>query len=299
MVTAQVFLRVFLVTLLFVDVNGVPLKGSESQGQNRPSDQHDGSGTGYAELSFYSSPGDASKAMEQYIDPPQYAQAVPDAEYAASDVSFMPAQAGDVGSYLPVQAHYGAGTFEHVPADYDAGSTVPIQAGYAASPPQSGAQANLPEHEWLIAPKAFEEATANTQPQGTSVVGPAPPAPALQSGETSNVVKEAELGNYQHQTEESGYPADHMGPGQPLPLLTMPSHGGGGLWGYPIPYPYPEFDYQLLYGLYPPGTYSTFSRNHEKGTDYVQDIHYLKEHDPDAPQMLQTSEQQDVLLMTT
>ncbi|XP_021176820.2 uncharacterized protein LOC110369099 isoform X2 [Fundulus heteroclitus] len=216
MVTAQVFLRVFLVTLLFVDVNGVPLKGSESQGQNRPSDQHDGSGT-----------------------------------------------------------------------------------GYAASPPQSGAQANLPEHEWLIAPKAFEEATANTQPQGTSVVGPAPPAPALQSGETSNVVKEAELGNYQHQTEESGYPADHMGPGQPLPLLTMPSHGGGGLWGYPIPYPYPEFDYQLLYGLYPPGTYSTFSRNHEKGTDYVQDIHYLKEHDPDAPQMLQTSEQQDVLLMTT
>ncbi|MEY6296437.1 hypothetical protein WJF85_28720, partial [Salmonella enterica subsp. enterica serovar Corvallis] len=63
--------------------------------------------------------------------------------------------------------------------------------------------------EWVIAPKAFEEAPTDTQPQ-EGTVGPqlpqGPAALALQSGETSNVVKEAELGNYHQQTEEFGYP---------------------------------------------------------------------------------------------
>lgn len=115
-----------------------------------------------------------------------------------------------------------------------------------------------PEAKWTVAPQAFEEATS-AEPQGSS---------ALQPGETSNVVKEAEPGNYQQQLDAFGYPAGHMGPGQSL--------GVGGLWGYsspyahPCPFPYPYFDYRLLYGLYPPGTYTTVSRNHEKGKDYYR-----------------------------
>ncbi|MED6272397.1 hypothetical protein CHARACLAT_029835 [Characodon lateralis] len=72
---------------------------------------------------------------------------------------------------------------------------------YDASSKQTGpAQASLPEAKWKTAPQAFEEASTDTQDQGSSVFGP-PPGPALQSGETSNVVKEAELGNFHHQTE--------------------------------------------------------------------------------------------------
>ncbi|MEY6236420.1 hypothetical protein WJF55_23090, partial [Salmonella enterica subsp. enterica serovar Corvallis] len=152
------------------------------------------------------------------------------------------------------------------------GSSVPVQAGYyqpaafmpvydASSQQTGAAQSSLPEAKWKIAPQAFEEASTDMQDQGSSAFGPPlpPPAPALQSGETSNVVKEAELGNYHQQTEEFGYPA--MGPGQAFPSVALPSPGVGGLWGYPspyplpypFPYPYPDFDYRLLYGLYPPG----------------------------------------------
>ncbi|MEQ2229909.1 hypothetical protein ILYODFUR_023813 [Ilyodon furcidens] len=142
--------------------------------------------------------------------------------------------------------------------------------------------------EWSIPPNAFEEASTNTQSQDNSMVLPQLlQAPALQSGETSNVMKEAELGNYHQQTEEFGYPA--MGPVQGFLPVVLQSPG---VWGYPspyplpypFPYPFPDFDYRLLYGLYPPGTYTTFSKEHEKGKDHYQTIHYLKEHGSDAPQ---------------
>lgn len=151
------------------------------------------------------------------------------------------------------------------------------------------------ETKWSVAPKIFsEEGLANTEAvsssDGLPAAPPPPPSgPVLQSGETSNVVKEAELGNYHHETEEIGYPAESMGPGQGFPSYPvaspfMPVVGGfggyPGLYPYPSPYPYPVFDYRLLYGLYPPGTYTTFSKNHEKGKDYYQNIHYLKEHGP-------------------
>ncbi|MEQ2192570.1 hypothetical protein XENOCAPTIV_013807, partial [Xenoophorus captivus] len=137
-----------------------------------------------------------------------------------------------------------------------------------------------PPQYWSIPPNAFEEASTNTQSQDNSMVLPqVPQASALQSGETSNVVKEAELGNFHQQTEEFGYPA--MGPVQGFPPVVL----SPGVWGYPSPYPlpYPDFDYRLLYGLYPPGTYTTFSKEHEKGKDHYQTIHYLKEHGSDAP----------------
>nr|XP_015811169.2 sericin 1 [Nothobranchius furzeri] len=121
--------------------------------------------------------------------------------------------------------------------------------------------------------------------------------PALMSGETSNVLKEAELGKYQHETEEFGYPSAGMGPGQGLPSYPLPY---GVFWGSPYIYPasysspYPNFDYRLLYGMYPPGTYTTFSKNHEKGKDYYQSIHYLKEHVPETPSTHASGQQKKI-----
>ncbi|WP_213031253.1 hypothetical protein, partial [Acinetobacter baumannii] len=61
-------------------------------------------------------------------------------------------------------------------------------------------------------------------------------------------MKEAELGNYQQQTEEFGYPAEAAQPGSAFTSVLVPGQGLGGSWGSP----YPGFDYRLLYGLYPP-----------------------------------------------
>lgn len=150
----------------------------------------------------------------------------------------------------------------------------------------------FPETKWAVAPKIFsEEGLANNEALSSNDVSSstglaAPSGPVLQSGETSSILKEAELGNFQHETEEVGYPADRMGagPGFAMESLASPVVPYVGLWvypnlyPYPLPYPYPQFDYRLLYGLYPPGTYTTFNKHHEKGKDYYQSIHYLKEH---------------------
>ena len=131
------------------------------------------------------------------------------------------------------------------------------------------------ETEWAIAPSVFEDASAQTV-SFTDVLPPAPlspPGPVLQSGETSSVMKEAELGNYKQQTEEFGYPDNCQVSGQGSATVLVPRFGVGGS---------PNFDYRLLYGLYPSGTYSTFSQQHEKGKDYFQDVHYLKEHITDG-----------------
>ncbi|XP_037531202.1 uncharacterized protein LOC119408448 [Nematolebias whitei] len=193
------------------------------------------------------------------------------------------------GSYTGGRHHQGAGS--HYAPMYS-GQTLGVSsmpgAGYPAeylsSSQTEAAQSSLPETKWSVEPKIFsEEGLANTEAVGSSdfVPAPHPPVPygpVLQSGETSNVVKEAELGNYQQETEELGYANNHMMPGYASPFLPIV----GGLGGYPGPYPYlyPAFDFRLLYGLYPPGTYTTFSKNHEKGKDYYQDVHYLREHGP-------------------
>ncbi|MEQ2281247.1 hypothetical protein AMECASPLE_028389 [Ameca splendens] len=280
MVTVQVLLRFSLFALLFVDVHGFPVKGSQVQGKPRDPDGHhvgsqQGSTTGHSTPLFHRASGGVSRPVK-HLGPPQYVQAqpvpitlgsaMPDARYTSSSGSPVPLQGGYVaGSYVPVQA--------------GPSSLVPLPAAYAASS-ESGTRATLPEMEWSIPPNAFEEASTNTQSQDNSMVLPQlPQAPALQSGETSNVVKEAELGNFHQQTEEFGYPA--MGPVQGFPPVVL----SPGVWGYPSPYPLPyhDFDYRLLYGLYPPGTYTTFSKEHEKGKDHYQTIHYLKEHGSDAP----------------
>ncbi|XP_014860072.1 PREDICTED: uncharacterized protein LOC106928361 isoform X2 [Poecilia mexicana] len=234
MVTAQVFLRVSLFALLLVAVHGSPIKGSKSQSQGRPSDSsgdddgsHQGSATGYSAPVFYSTYGGVSKPVGQYLGPPQYYRVG-----YTTGFGFVPVQAGSVAGYVTDAS-----------APLPVGSFVLLQAGYAAIPPQAGTRANLPEMELVIAPQAFEEATTNTQPRGLSIVGPplppTPSTPTLQSGEMSNVVKEAEFGNYQQQTEVFGYPSDHVGPG--LPPVALLASGVGGLLSFPSPYclPYP------------------------------------------------------------
>lgn len=108
------------------------------------------------------------------------------------------------------------------------------------------------EMAWVIAPQAFE-VTTNTQPQGTSITGPSlhPAPPAVLSGETSNVVKQAEFGKYQQHTEEFGYPANRLSPGPAIPLVAMPGFGVGGPLGASHSSANPEFNYRVLYGLYP------------------------------------------------
>ncbi|XP_017283742.2 fidgetin-like protein 2 [Kryptolebias marmoratus] len=286
MVTAVIFLRVFLYALLILGTHGYPSKGSKSQDEG--SSSHDGghsvSHRGGAN-GRHAPKSHVSRPVQMVGQAPSVSQFVP-TDPASGSLSSMP----QVG--YPVSAGY-----MPVPVGYSVG-TVPVQA--------SSTQANPPETKWSVAPKIFsEEGLANTEAVHTSPVlppapPPPPPAPVLQSGETSNVVKEAELGNYQHEMEEIGYPAHHMGPGYGFasyPAASPPLPSVSGFWGYPglypypYPYPYPSpvFDYRLLYGLYPPGTYTTFNKNHEKGKDYYQSIHYLKEHgsgpseDPSTP----------------
>ncbi|XP_043982336.1 uncharacterized protein LOC122836664 [Gambusia affinis] len=299
MITVKLLLRVSLFCLLLLlDVYGSPVKGSKSQGQGRPSDSGGDHGvyhaTGYSASGSYRPSGSVSKPVAKHLAQPQYVLAqpvplgrpssVPIAGYTASSGSLVQQGGSVVGSHLPTLAGS-----RHL---------VPLPAVYASSPPQPGTQANLHKMQWAIAPQAFEEATRNTQPQGLSIVGPPLPpalsALALQSGDTSNVVKEAKIGNYQQPIEEFGYPSDRVGPGLGLPPVALPASGVGGLWGFPPPYTfpcpfhylYPGFDYRLLYGLYPPGTYTTLSKYHEKGKDYQ------KEHGSDAPQSPGSQQQQ-------
>ncbi|KAM9758672.1 uncharacterized protein ACNS7B_005585 [Menidia menidia] len=162
---------------------------------------------------------------------------------------------------------------------------VPVGVGYDTdSSGFGGSPSGMEETSWAVTPQDFSglDASGNTQALDLGDVLPASSlpetGPALQSGETSSVVKEAELGNYQQQTEEFGYPDDLQVPGPGLPTVLVPQFGVGGVRGSP----YPNFDYRLLYGQYPLGTYSTFSQQNEKGKDYSQEIHYLKEHVSDS-----------------
>ncbi|MED6256152.1 hypothetical protein ATANTOWER_020814 [Ataeniobius toweri] len=181
----------------------------------------------------------------QTVPVPVTLRPMPDAGYTASSGLFLPVQAG-----------------------YVEGVAMLLQAGYVAGSHQPGAaRANLPETQWSIPPKVFfgriNQHPAPRQKQGSTTIPSSTPCNSPPVWETSNVVKEAELGNYHQQTEEFGYLA--MGPVQGFPPVVLPSPGVGVLWGYPLPYPYPypDFGYRLLYGLYPPGTYTTFSKEHK------------------------------------
>ncbi|RVE73160.1 hypothetical protein OJAV_G00048480 [Oryzias javanicus] len=275
METARFFLGFSLFVLLVVPSCGFPAKGSKSTDQSSGDQRtsfasHRGSQTSRsAPVQYRSRSGGVSQPVSVLVQSPASAPLYPaGAEYPvfseAAQLSDRDPGFSQFGQTSPVTA----GAAPPVMVVHEgAGSTQP-------GPPQAA----LPETRWAVDPPSFSERAADLQAVGSDFLPPVPPPPSgpvLQSGETSNIVKEAELGNYQQQTEEFGYPAEAApAAGAAFTGVVVPGRGLGGVWGSP----YPGFDYRLLYGLYPPGTYTTFSQNHEKGKDYHQSIHYLKEH---------------------
>ncbi|GLD67378.1 leucine-rich repeat extensin-like protein 1 [Lates japonicus] len=103
-----------------------------------------------------------------------------------------------------------------------------------------------------------------------------------EAGELSHYEENYEMGDYLRETEDQGYMPPPL---PPMPMSAEPSFtspprpgpGVGGGWGG-----YPYFDYRLLYGDYPPGTYTHSSSNFEQGADHWYDDHYIR-YDPYDP----------------
>ncbi|XP_013858248.1 uncharacterized protein LOC106513801 [Austrofundulus limnaeus] len=258
MMTAVFYLRAFLCAMLILSTHGFPIKGSKSQDQSSGGSYTDSHSSNWERPGGHYSPMSYSPARD-----------VPMVGPSSYQFETNPASGNLLSGTLPAGYAVGAG---YVPV-------VPAQLGYADS-----AQPSPPETKWTV-PSIFEKGLADNEAlssndfSSSAELAPAAPSgPGLQSGETSSVKKEAEHGKFHGETEEVGYSA---GPG-----FAMDSVGPWvypNLYPYPLPHPYPQFDYRLLYGLYPPGTYSTFNKQHEKGKDYYQSIHYMKEHGPDTP----------------
>ncbi|KAF6720715.1 hypothetical protein FQA47_008536 [Oryzias melastigma] len=265
MESVRIFLRLSILAVLVLESCGFPAKGSKSTdgGSMDVAGSYRGGERRHSAPYHSSFAGGVSKPVHLPMQELNLVQFVHAAPSAGGEGSVMPE--GYPVASLPVQTGLPSAVYY----------TAPVSQPAVVSPQPQGAQAGLPETRWMVAPPAFSEQAEAMRPgEFLPPVPLPPPGPVLQSGETSNIVKEAELGNYQQQTEEFGYPAEPVPPGSAFTSVLVPGQGLGGFWGSP----YPGFDYRLLYGLYPPGTYTTFSQNHEKGKDYYQSIHYLKEH---------------------
>ncbi|XP_041846813.1 uncharacterized protein LOC121643448 [Melanotaenia boesemani] len=286
MVAAGFFLRVFHFALLVVATCGYPQKGSQSTG-------HSSSG-GNAAANYPSYHGRVSSyatAPHSGFTGAYGGASVPTLVQGSTVYQPVLVSPEVSGSGSPAAMGVQATGVSPVAQMGQAGTLVSGMPGvaYVTSPQMyvpveeysAGTQDEQPETQWTVPTTVFSEAgSADAQSIGDFVPpGPsAPSGPTLQSGETSSVVKEAELGSYQQQTEDFGYPADVAGSGQGYGQgLATVLVSGGQLGGF-RPVSTGRFDRMLLYGLYPPGSYSTFSQNHEAGRDYSQAIHYLKEH---------------------
>ncbi|XP_061582021.1 uncharacterized protein LOC133447364 [Cololabis saira] len=262
MMTAGGFLRVSFAAFLMVITSGIPIKSS------KPSQLSGGDGSAY--LAAYQGAPSSHSAPVLYnpagaVSAPVYVFQEPSEQTVA--------QSGPVLSSL-------SSTMPFVRYTVPAASAGLVQAEHVAYPQLEAGESDSSETQWAVAPNTFsEDASADAlDPSDFLPPLPQPPAvPDLQSGERLSIVKEAELGNYQQQTEEFGYPFDQQSPEQGFASLVVPHFGLGGFGGFLSP----NFDYRLVYGLYPPGTQTTFSRHHETGKDYNQAIHYLKEHSSD------------------
>ncbi|KAJ3599609.1 hypothetical protein NHX12_033565, partial [Muraenolepis orangiensis] len=97
-------------------------------------------------------------------------------------------------------------------------------------------------------------------------------------GELSRLESTLEDGGYESETQERGSPPPppypYVGDAGPQALMPM-----GGSFGYFYPY-----DWRLLTGQYPPGTYTHVSSSLERGRDDWQENHYLGYDYPASPQ---------------
>ncbi|XP_041851154.1 uncharacterized protein LOC121646305 [Melanotaenia boesemani] len=277
MVTAGFFLRVSIFALLTVAACGYPQKGTHSTGHSSSGanpaagyTSYQGGAPSFAAAPYHGVGGayggayvPSSSVYQPVLAAPGFSSSGSPAAVQAAGVS-PAAQMGPASTLmagLPGAAYVTSPQLYVPVAEYNAGTQ------------------DEPETQWTVPTTVFSEAGS----AGTQAVGdlpsarPAPRGPTLQSGETSSVVKEAELGNYQQQTEDFGYPdlaGSGQGFGQGLATVLVPGVQMGGF----RPASAGRFDRMLLYGLYPPGSYSSFSQHHEAGKDYSQAIHYLKEH---------------------
>ncbi|KAM3612638.1 uncharacterized protein V6R79_011833 [Siganus canaliculatus] len=187
---------------------------------------------------------------------------------AAAPVFYQPAEAS-VGSYIrdspggPVE--YSSPGFSQPGGSSNFGpswSVPPLGASSRAESPSS------------VSPLRPPHPPHPPQPR------PPPQEPSYQAGELSQYERNIEDGVYETETEEQGklppppppppmfpYGAGRGYTSQPRPPRPPPPFYGG--WGF-----FPYYNYRLLYGQYPPGTYTHVSSDFEHGNDHWQDAHY-------------------------
>ena len=143
--------------------------------------------------------------------------------------------------------------------------------------------------EWLIPPPIFGDEKTLGVASSSNAYGILPFPPDYQAGELAHYERNLETGKYDSETEERGFlPPPRSEPVYaymaPPPLAQslegyvsppLPDSGPAGRWNV-----YPYYDYMLLTGQYPPGTYTHFSGGSEKGRDNFQEVHYVREYLP-------------------
>ncbi|KAJ3599379.1 hypothetical protein NHX12_033342 [Muraenolepis orangiensis] len=131
---------------------------------------------------------------------------------------------------------------------------------------------------WALPPQGiFSGGDASPSSSYASYSMP-PPEPQFVPGELSRLESTLEDGGYESETQERGSPPPppypYVGDAGPQALMPM-----GGSFGYFYPY-----DWRLLTGQYPPGTYTHVSSSLERGRDDWQENHYLGYDYPASPQ---------------
>ncbi|KAJ3599606.1 hypothetical protein NHX12_033562 [Muraenolepis orangiensis] len=191
--------------------------------------------------------------------------------------------------YQPVQADpgYDGTSFLSGPGDQK-GSAVqgiyPLPGTSDGLPPASS-----PGVSWALPPPGIfsgGDASPSSSYAGYSMP---PPEPQFVPGELSRLERTLEDGGYESETQERGFPPPPSPYGVYVedagPQALMPTDAGpqalmpmGGSFGYFYPY-----DWRLLTGQYPPGTYTHVSSSLERGRDDWQENHYLKYDYPASP----------------
>lgn len=155
----------------------------------------------------------------------------------------------------------------------------------------------VPFTDWYVLP-AFPEHLPPAGPGVSGYVSPPFPKPEYQAGELSHYEHTAEHGYHEHESEEQGAPPHPpplpFPPGPPPPPFVNTHEAAFTSFQYPRPpywgfYPY-YYDYRLLRGQYPPGTYTHATASFERGHDGWKDVHYLRENIPYQDEPVQQSD---------
>lgn len=106
-----------------------------------------------------------------------------------------------------------------------------------------------------------------------------PPGPEFVPGELRRFENTLEDGGYMSETQERGVPPPPLPPyGAAVTDTRVSATSPRGYFGYFYPY-----DWMLLTGQYPPGTYTHSSSSVERGRDAWQENHYRRYDYPSSP----------------